>query len=109
MARMTVDVTVRGPFFSSRLDQVTKDAIIEESLKPVNERVNRPGRWQQRLGARRNVVTTKQSGLVLDFDSTTIPPRTTGGAWTRKNLGIIRGMLPRVLRKTAQRITEKLD
>jgi hypothetical protein len=106
---VAVTLTVKGPFFSARIDQTVKDAIVSETLRKIDERVQRPGRWQQRLGAKRNRITMRQQGLILDIASTTISPRTSGVSWTRKNMGTIRGMLPRVLRKTAETICARLD
>jgi hypothetical protein len=134
---MTVTVTIRGPLFSKKIDQVVKDAIVAESLLKIQERVERPGR---RLGRKNNRLSSRRNALVLDVASTLrdpsvtrqrIPsfgsgrgrrpnpqfnPRSRGTAWVRKHVGggqygkgIIGAMAPAVLRKTAQRIIGELS
>lgn len=108
---ITANVTVKGPMFTKRIDSVVKQAIIEETLKKVDERMGRKGvqgSGGKGLGVRRNIVSRKLTGLELTVDSTTIAPRTRGTAWQKKNVRIIKAMVPRVVRKTALRIASEL-
>ena len=107
---MSVDITVKltGPLFSKSVDAVVKRAIVEEALDKVDERMERSARGRGE-GRKRNTVTRERRDLVLSVNSTLIRPRTTGRAWTSKNMGIIKAMTPRVLRKVAQRAAEGLS
>ena len=102
---LTVAVNLKGPMFTKKIDDVVKKAIVEETLKKIDERVQRQGKG---LGARRNVIDRKLTGLELTVDTTKIRPRTKGTAWQRKNVSIIKAMAPRVARKTALRIVGEL-
>ncbi len=103
--QMTVAVTLKGPLFEKKIDAVVEKAIVEEALKKVDERVQRGGKG---LGARRNIVSRKLTGLELTVDTTKIRPRTKGTSWQKKNLQIIKRMVPNVVRKTALRIASEL-
>jgi hypothetical protein len=112
---MALNVTVRGPLFSKKIDAVVKAAMIDECMRKIQVRLDRPPP-KKLLGMRRNPVRTKLSAAlgndsVLTFEhveSRFHSPRRTGSSWTRKNVGIIKAMAPRVLRKAAKRITEEL-
>lgn len=104
-------VTLKGPLFEKKIDDVVKKAIIEETLQKVNERMGRKGpqgSGGKGLGVKRNIVDRKLTGLELKVDTTKIRPRTKGTSWQRKNVSIIKAMVPRVVRKTAQRIASEL-
>jgi len=100
-----IDVTVRGPFFDKKIDQVVQDAIVAEALEKIGARTERGGRG---LGSKRNTISLSRSALVLEVASTKRFPRTRGTSWQRKNVGIVRAMAGRVLRSVAKRITAEL-
>ena len=102
---MNISVTISGPLFRKKVDAVVKAAIVEEVLEKIGQRMERGGKG---LGARRNVVSHRIAGLAMEVETTRRFPRTRGAAWARKNVGIVRGMAPNVLRKTALRIVEEL-
>ena len=123
-----VNVVVRGPLFSKRIDSVIKQAMIKECLEKIDARIERGTRSQIRkrgkwpsgrpmgLGAKRNIVTSEMAfGLAateaaaLRVKSTTKSPRSKGTSWVRKNIGITRAMAPRVLRAAAKRMVAELS
>lgn len=103
---MNIAVNLSGPLFKKKIDAVVKAAIIEEALEKIGQRMERGGKG---LGARRNIVSRRTAGLEMEVDTTKRRPRTKGTAWARKNMGIVRGMAPHVLRKTALRIIGDLS
>jgi hypothetical protein len=110
MSAIDVKVTLKGPLFSRDLVNRNRKALHQEVIRKVSERMSRKGpqgSGGRGIGARRNVVTQRQKAeLELLVESTRIWPRTKGTAWTRKNIGIVKSMAPRVLRKAASRIAE---
>jgi hypothetical protein len=110
MSTLDVTVTLKGPLFSSNLINRNRRALQEEVIRKVGERMNRRGQrgsGGKGLGVERNVVTQEQrSELELLVESTRRWPRTKGTSWQRKNIGIVKSMAPRVLRKAALRIAE---
>lgn len=101
-----VEVTVRGPMFRKNIDEMVKKALVAEVIDKVEQRMRRQGKG---LGAQRNQVTQQMRGeLELLVESTRIWPRTKGTRWTRKNIGIVKAMAPRVMQKAATRIVEDL-
>jgi hypothetical protein len=105
-----IDVTVKlsGGLFGKDIPKVVEQALVGEVLAKVDERMSRP-RQGKGLGARRNRVRTRPSGLELTVTSTRIWPRTRGTAWTKKNVGVVKSMAPRVMRKAAERIAGELN
>lgn len=106
-----VDIEVRGPLVTKRVDKIVQDAIVQESLNKVRERLTRygpKGSGGKGLGVQRNVVTTDTEGLTLEETSTLRWPRTKGTKKAQKDVGIVRSMLPRVLNKVAERIVNEL-
>lgn len=116
-----VEVVVRGPLFSKKIDRVVKAAMIDECLKKINKRLLRPRKKTRlgtpALGGRRNVVTAEMAfgegvetqATVSKIYSTLKSPRTKGTSWIRANVKIARAMAPRVLRKAAKRIVGELS
>jgi hypothetical protein len=109
-ASIDVTVTVSGPLMKARLNDNLKRAVYEEAFAKFEERINRrPGPRARRgrgLGMLRNTVTSERSDLTLIETSTLIWPRTKGRAWTAKNIGIVKSMAPRVIRKVVARMLE---
>ena len=108
---LSLDVTIKGPLVTKKVDKVVKDAIVAESLEKIRDRLTRKGAQGsggKGLGVKRNIITNAFRGLELEVDSTRIYPRTRGTAWLRKNTAIVKAMAPRVLRKTAARIVDEL-
>lgn len=100
-----VNVTLKGGLFEKDIPRVVKKQIMHEVLGKLEERTKRQGKG---LGAQRNHISHERRGLELIVRSTLINPRVKGTAWVRKNVGIVRGMAPRLVNKTAQRIAEEL-
>ena len=100
-----VSVRLRGPLFTKRITPLVEAAILSEALEKIGERMERGGKG---LGAKRNVVTLRRNALTLEAASTLRRPRTKGTAWTRKNVGIVRAMAPRVLNAVARRVVAEL-
>ena len=108
---LTLDVTIKGPLLTKKIDAVVKKAIVEETLQKISERLGRKGAQGsggKGLGVKRNIVDRQLSDIELTVDTTKIWPRTKGTSWNRKNVAIIKSMAPRVLRKTAARIVSEL-
>lgn len=106
-----IDVTIKGPFFNKKISKVVQDAIVQEAVEKIGDRLTRKGTQGsggKGLGVRRNTVTRKRGGLGEQVASTLRRPRTKGTSYIRKNMGIAKAMAPRVLRKTAQRIVGEL-
>lgn len=112
---MAVHVTVRGPLFTKKINAVVKQAMIDECMKKVDERLSRKPP-AKKLGMMRNPVKTRMEAggtdaVNLHFEhvqSRFHNPRRTGSSWAKKNMGIIKAMAPRILRATAKRIVGEL-
>ena len=52
---IAVNVTVKGPLFEKKIDDVAKRAMVDECLAKMEKRMMRGGRGK---GAKRNIVTT---------------------------------------------------
>lgn len=105
-----VSVTMRGPLFSKVITKEVEKAIMSEAMAKFEKRVRRKGR---RVGRKRNPIgpgeLTLGRGVTLVLTSTTVHPRTTGSAWTAKNVAAIKSMAPRVLRSVARKIVGELS
>lgn len=110
MSALNIEVMLRGPLFTKKIDDVVADALIHEALDKVEERMERSAHSGGRnaLGRRRNIVTQERHGLTLDIASTLRNPRQTGRSWQDKNTSIIKSMTRNVLRKAAQRMAGEL-
>jgi len=106
VASIDVTVRLRGGLFTKNIPRVVEKQLVHEVLNKVEERTKRQGKG---LGAQRNRIEHHRSGLELSVDSTRIFPRTKGTSWTRKNIGVVKAMAPRVMRKAAERIAGELD
>lgn len=106
MAAIDVNVTVRGPLFRRKIDEVVKRSIIEEVLLKVEERVERQGKG---LASRINFVDAKIKDLELTEHSTLRYPRTTGAAKQRRDVRAVKALAPRVMQRAAERIVERLS
>lgn len=104
-----VNVTLRGPLFEKQISRVVERQIMTEAMPKFEKRVRRRGR---RMGRRRNPIgpgeLTLGRGVTLVMESTKHHPRTTGSAWTAKNVAAIKSMAPRVLRSLARKIVGEL-
>lgn len=112
MTVRNVEVTITGKFFDKKIDKVVEDAIVQEAVTKVGERLTRRGALGsggKGITVKKNVVTRRVGGMEETIASTLKGKRTKGNAWVGKNMGIAKGMLPRVLRKTATRITSELN
>lgn len=111
MADVEIDVVLRGPLFSARIDEATKRAIVGEVIEKAEKRVMRTprspkaGRKNNTLSARRHQQQAAQS---VTFDTSLNYPRTTGSAWSRYNLGVLRKLAPNVVRAAGRRIAREL-
>ena len=77
---------------------------IHDALETFKKRVERQGKG---MGASRNTLSPEIRETGLRVESSLVYPRTVGTAWGRKNERILKGMGPRVMRKTVQRIQER--
>ncbi len=112
MARPTsgpVTITLRGPLFKKRISKVVERQILSEAMPKFEKRVRRKGK---KIGRKRNPIGPGRmalgGGVTMELTSSTNWPRTTGRAWTRKNVAAIKAMAPRVLRKLAKQIVGEL-
>lgn len=114
-----IDITVKvnGGIFSKNIPESVRNSLREEVLLKVNQRMTRQGArgsGGKGLGVQRNTVGSfvDISALTMTVESTHGGkehwPRVKGTAWQRKNIGIIRAMAPRVLRKAADRIVAEM-
>lgn len=103
----TATVRLSGGLFGGSIPKHVQNALVQEALLKVDERISRPYAGK-RKGRANNTVTAKREELALVEASTLRWPRTSGATWTRKNVAIIRSMAPRVMRKAAQRIAEEM-
>lgn len=102
---LDVSVTYRGALFGADVPRIVQKQIEHEVLRAVEERTRRQGKGR---AAKRNVITHERERMALTIESTLKNPRTTGKAWQRKNISIIKSMVPRVTRKAAERIAQEL-
>ena len=104
-----IDVRLKGGIFRKAITPTVQRAIVSEILDKVEDRTKRQGRG---LGAQRNQPITFTR--VPHRLQTTVRapvgkfPRTTGRAWPRKNVAIVKSMAPRVANKTATRIAAEM-
>lgn len=108
---MNIKVTVKGPLFNKKISDVVENAIIEEALNKIEDRLSRKGAQGsggRGLGVQRNEITNARTRLELRVFSSRKFPRTKGTAWQRKNVAIVRAMAPRVLRSVAKRTASEL-
>ena len=97
-----IQVSYSGGLFHRDVRRQVEDAMVNEILEKIRQRAPRQGKG---LGAQRNTITVdQQPELNMIIRSTKHRPRTTGRAWIRKNLSIIRAMAPRVGRACCKRI-----
>ncbi len=126
MAAIEVKVRLRGPLFEKKIDKVVEEAIVVYAMRRIETRVRRvPKRKKNTLGRRRNPIGPGKlnrnppvfglgslefgGNVSMTFKSTTIPPRTKGKAWQKKNVAIIKSMAPRVMRSVAKQIAANLS
>ena len=100
-----VHVSLRGGMFTKDIPSVVVKQLRHEVSQKVEERTARGGRG---MGAMRNEVSHRRDRLDVEAVSTLHRPRLTGKAWQRKNIGIVKSMGPRVLRKAAERIAQEM-
>lgn len=112
---LDISVKVNGGIFEKNIPAVVRTVMYEEALLKINERLLRKGRFGsggKGIGVQRNTITDERrrgSGdMELLIRSTRIAPRVSGAAWQKKNIGIVKAMAPRVLRKSADRIVEEM-
>lgn len=110
MASIEVKTTLKGPLFSSNLDDASKRAVREELIDKVEARVLRVPR-SAKLGRKNNTLSSKQFGndyeQTMEVDSTLNWPRTSGRAWLAYNLGAVKKMAPNVVRAIARRMAQE--
>lgn len=108
-ARQFGEVTLRGPLFEKKITKVIERQIVTQAMPKFEKRVRRKGR---RIGRKRNPIGPGDlhlgGGVVMEMHSTLHRPRTSGRAWTAKNVAAIKSMAPRVLRKLAREIVGEL-
>jgi len=116
---LNITVAVRGPLFTKKIDSTVKKAILEEGLERIGKELDlKTARLIRRplthkkgagLGAKRNPVHRKTTGIVMDVISRIGKyPRMSGRRWTENNMAAIYRMAPRMLRKIANRIVGEL-
>ena len=111
---MNVNVTLRGPLFTKKIDNTVKKVILDEGIERIGkEIIDKTERLKRKkvggMGAKRNPIDRRTTGLAMTVTSSVGKwPRMSGGKWTYKNIGIIKGMAPRVMNKIAQRIISEL-
>jgi len=106
-----VKVTLRGGLFGKDIPRIVQKQLVREVIVKVDERMGRKGpqgSGGSGIGVKRNTVSRQPDGLQLTVSSTLNRPRVKGTAWQRKNIGIIKAMAPRVVRKAAERIAEEM-
>ncbi len=107
-------VTLRGPLFSKKISKVIERQIVREAMARFEEEVRKRSNKVvgRRLGRKRNPIGPGDlhlgGGVAMELHSTKNWPRTTGYVWTHKNVAMIKGMAPRVLRKLAKKIVGEL-
>lgn len=75
---------------------------IDDALETIGKRiVDRPGKG---LGAQMNNLTAEMRPLGMTVESSLFNVRTKGTSWGRKNYGIVRAMMPRVMGKAVDRM-----
>ncbi len=108
---MKLDVDLKGPFFSARIDDVTKRAIYGEVLDKVDERLMRQPR-SPKAGRKNNTLSSKRressDEVAQDVDTTLNWPRTKGTAWVGYNIAAVKKLAPHVIRAVGRRIATDL-
>ena len=104
-----VQVTLRGPLFTKKINKVIERQILSEAMPKFEKRVRRKGK---KIGRKRNPIGPGSfalgGGVEMTMTSTKNWPRTVGSTWTAKNVAAIKAMAPRVLRKLAREIVGEL-
>jgi hypothetical protein len=104
-----IKVTFTGPIFQENPGKLIREAIIQEGLSKLEERVNRP---RKRAGWRNNPLTTHIRGegeIDLIMVSPTNHPRQSGAAWIRFINSLVQGSFwQRQIRAITKRIVEGL-
>ncbi len=124
---MDIKVNVSGPLFTKDIVKTIEKAVIEEAIDVLDARIMLTGKKfstsgqakqskktgrqvrGQGLGVMRNTLSERRETLKSHVSSTLIPPRTVGTSWIAYNMGIAKSLVPRVVRKTADRIVRDLD
>lgn len=104
-------VTLRGGLFGKNIPRSVETAIQSEAIAKIRERLTRKGAGGsggRGLGVKRNVVRVDERRLELAVSTTRKAPRVTGVAFKSKNVGIVKGMARRVVRKSAERIAREM-
>lgn len=105
-AAIDINVKVNGGIFTKDVDQVVRDAMAQEAIDKLSARMSRGGKG---LGVQRNPIRLEVRGaLETAAISSLNAPRTTGSSWRNKNVAIAKSLLPRVLKKAADRIVEEM-
>lgn len=104
---LDVKVTVKGGIFKGDIPRIVERQVRQEILNHIEARTSRKNQGKG-IGARRNTISHSRERMELGIASTRIWPRTTGKAWQRKNIRIIKSMAPRVGKKAMERIAEEL-
>lgn len=116
-APIMVTVKVNGGLFEKNIPETVRDALREEVLLKINQRMTRGGvrgSGGKGLGVQRNTVGSyvDVSALTLTVESTRGGkehwPRMTGSTWQRKNIAITKALAGNVLRKAANRIVAEM-
>lgn len=110
MASLEVKTMLKGPLFTTNLDEASKRAVREELVDKVEARVLRQPR-SAKIGRKNNTLSSRQFSTQyeesMEVDSTLNWPRTTGRSWLSYNLGAVKKMAPNVVRAIARRIAQE--
>lgn len=111
-APLDITVSVNGGIFKRDIRRTARQAVYEEALQKIDQRLMRRGIYGsggKGRGVRRNIVEhARDDDLAIEVSSTLRWPRTKGTTWTKKNVAIVKAMAPRVLRKAADRIVQEM-
>lgn len=115
-----LDVKIDGPLFTKDVSKVVEQAVLDEVMRKVDERMERSARTTKSkgrtlIGQQRNTVTRRTGDLEFVATSTLNNPRNKGTSWVKKHIGaagygkgILGSMIPHVARKAAKRIAGDL-
>lgn len=117
---VSMNVKISGPLFDKDIRKAVEDAVFDEVMQKVEERMERSARTTRSkgrtlIGQQRNTVRTSSDGLQFVATSTLNNPRNKGTSWVKKHIGaagfgkgILGSMIPHVARKAGKRIAGDL-
>jgi hypothetical protein len=110
MSVIDVNVTLKGGLITGKKkpDKVIHARMVSNVIDSLDKRWSRPNQGRG-IGAKRNILTTREAGMSIELSTTRRWPRVTGRAFQKKNIGIAKQIIPRSLRKAEREMVAELS